>query len=340
MTHLLKSFFRSKKQKQPESTDYMNEEEPHRRSTRDRDRHNVDILDMHPSAPYHKLTAPKLSRGPKSCPGGGDSFARPYLHNDPCYMDYPRHKQHKQRGFSSSSEYGSGDPSPTLRTQLHHYLDLDDSDEQPVVQSRQELKQMAFVLRMKLQEDREKRYKLKRAFKEERDVLQRQMNEYQKHIGKLNDMLIRERQEKATLQKKLDLLDKQRQFDVLTSSMHHQQPSGVSLLAPYPLLSNTSSSPIGTIGSHRGAGEALCNVFASYENEEDEVRLFRGTMETARADDSSSLVSMPVTRNGSLLREDDGYSTTTTVQEEKRSSSSIKIPRRSSSYPCSINQKP
>ncbi|VDM69988.1 unnamed protein product [Strongylus vulgaris] len=130
-------------------------EEAYRRSLRmsssrsagfkgDRTRFHEDIP---ATAPYHTVTAPRLHKGPMSCPGGykesyrSDAMERSFEteirssrdRRDRERLDCSDRKYRNKRTTTwDTSEYGSGDPSPlgNYPRNSHFNEDLEESDDQ------------------------------------------------------------------------------------------------------------------------------------------------------------------------------------------------------------------
>ncbi|VDM58146.1 unnamed protein product [Angiostrongylus costaricensis] len=123
---LFNRLFRGKKSnKENEQPTELDREMAYRRSLRtsssgrgtlkgDRARFHDDIP---ATAPYHTVTAPRLHKGPMSCPGG--------------YKESYR-SEAMDRATWDTSEYGSGDPSPlgNYQRNSHYNEDLEESDDQ------------------------------------------------------------------------------------------------------------------------------------------------------------------------------------------------------------------
>ncbi|PIO57939.1 hypothetical protein TELCIR_20639, partial [Teladorsagia circumcincta] len=103
--------------------------------------------DIPATAPYHTVTAPRLHKGPLSCPGGykesyrSDAMDRSFEtevrpNRDRRDRDRPEdqgRKYRRQRTHWDTSEYGSGDPSPLgnyPKASAHYSEDLEESDDQ------------------------------------------------------------------------------------------------------------------------------------------------------------------------------------------------------------------
>ncbi|CAI4231764.1 unnamed protein product [Auanema sp. JU1783] len=95
---------------------------------------------LSPTAPYHTVTAPKLNKGPQSCPGGyrdrddyrHEDMNRSFeteLHPRRDRRDKYEFRDKYRRSVRDTSEYGSGDPSPIGNYGRHYPTNLiGDSD--------------------------------------------------------------------------------------------------------------------------------------------------------------------------------------------------------------------
>ncbi|KAK6737715.1 hypothetical protein RB195_020054 [Necator americanus] len=153
---LFNRLFRGKKSvnKENEQPTELEREMAYRRSLRmsssrsggykgDRTRFNEDIP---ATAPYHTVTAPRLHKGPMSCPGGykesyrNDAMERSFeteIRSSRDRRERERHecpdrKYRNKRTTWDTSEYGSGDPSPlgNYPRNSHFNEDLEESDDQ------------------------------------------------------------------------------------------------------------------------------------------------------------------------------------------------------------------
>ncbi|CAJ0607025.1 unnamed protein product [Cylicocyclus nassatus] len=152
---LFNRLFRSKKtNKENLQPSDLDREEAYRRSLRmsssrsagfkgDRARFHEDIP---ATAPYHTVTAPRLHKGPMSCPGGykesyrNDAMERSFEteirssrdRRERERLDCSDRKYRNKRTTWDTSEYGSGDPSPlgNYPRNSHFNEELEESDDQ------------------------------------------------------------------------------------------------------------------------------------------------------------------------------------------------------------------
>uniref|UniRef100_A0A914RTB7 Uncharacterized protein n=1 Tax=Parascaris equorum TaxID=6256 RepID=A0A914RTB7_PAREQ len=150
MANLFRNIFRSKKSSKGAldvseyKTNIFKERETGLRDSR-RGRSKITRFEcpedeISATAPYHTITQPKAYRGPRSCPGepvehferfeaGNRSFESEFRHPREEVLSRRRGLLKYGRHRHATSEYGSGDPSPTnLYSSYNRTLDDSESD--------------------------------------------------------------------------------------------------------------------------------------------------------------------------------------------------------------------
>ncbi|VDN05237.1 unnamed protein product [Thelazia callipaeda] len=207
--------------------------------TNNSDSHSLQCL---ATAAFHTETKPRTYRGPRSCP---DDLRCSHCEKSGIFMDSSfdfrnsnsrdmmhRNRRHLQRfrpTRASTSEYGSGDPSPVaLYTAYNRRLDNSDSDSWTVEYERT---QHIIELESRIREQKKKLRDYKEKLRVERDLRvvneRNMMEEVEKYKHELKK---EERERKATeqrcvemityLKNKLSLLEQQQSV-----SQRHVQPS-------------------------------------------------------------------------------------------------------------------
>ncbi|VDM49718.1 unnamed protein product [Toxocara canis] len=226
------------------------------------------------TAPYHRVTQPRAHRGPRSCPGESvDHFERFEATNRSFESEFRHPREEvlsRRRGFlkygrhrHATSEYGSGDPSPTnLYSSYNRTLDDSESDSWAI---ENEKNQRIRELENKLHEHRGKLKEYKERLRAERDlriVNERNMMEEIERLRRERKREDRDRKENDQryinlinhLRTKLSLVEQQQRF------------GGGSLMA-----SLSSNAPVASTsnGAPLGAGESLCTMSSSFMQQVD-----------------------------------------------------------------------
>ncbi|CAG9539915.1 unnamed protein product [Cercopithifilaria johnstoni] len=302
---------------------------------------------LNATAAYHTSTRPQPYHGPRSCPAdlsinqcnACSVVPDRSLHSDiiiPGGMVHRRRRQqHRFRRLNAStSEYGSGDPSPTT---LHNTYNrnLDDSDScsdswTAEYERAQHIREMEYRLR----EQRKKLKDYKGRLRAERDLRivneRSMMEEVEKYKCELKK---EQRERKATEQRYIDIIA---YMKTKLSLLEQQQPMGQRCLPPslpYPgdsiINLQNGTTQIGSAGElpytlQANAPSSILRKI-SFKQELDETKNFRaeeiyGDLETMRSSENTATTGTEQSdrnrRSTTLLREydsdndDNGYVTT------------------------------
>ncbi|VDM21722.1 unnamed protein product [Wuchereria bancrofti] len=325
-----------------------------------RDRH------VNATAAYHTATRPRVHRGPRSCPGDlsvnhCDAYNRVLdrsLYPDiiiPGEMIHRRRRQQQRfrRVNASTSEYGSGDPSPTTLHSTYN-RNLDDSDSgsdswTTEYERAQHIRELEYGLREQKKKLKDYKGRL-RAERDLRIVNERTMME---EVEKYKCELKREQRErKATEQRYIDIIA---YMKTKLSLLEQQQSMGQRCLPPALPIINDSAINLQSGATQLGGTNELLyplNMNApssilrriSFEQELDETKNFRaeeiyGDLETARSSENTTTTGTEQSdrnrRSTTLLKEhdsdndDNGYVTTfeypakTTENEDTRGTNGL-----------------
>lgn len=285
---LFNRLFRGKKSsnKENEQPTELEREMAYRRSLRtssssgrgtlkgDRTRFHDDIP---ATAPYHTVTAPRLHKGPMSCPGGYkenyrseamdrsfDTGIRSREKRD--RNECAERKYRKQRTTWDTSEYGSGDPSPlgNYPRNSHYNEDLEESDDQEW-NMHDKLMQLdnncrRFMRKYKHAEERHMYYKAEwkkiyKAKEESENVFLRQIEQLTKQHDKDVEKIRKLEAELAHY--RFGHLSGTNPYHFgMPLSSHSQNRSSLMPSLP-PLPSSTATPSTSAVESITGAGEAL-----------------------------------------------------------------------------------
>lgn len=299
------------------------------------------------TAAYHTATRPRVHRGPRSCPGDlsinhCDAYSRVLdrsLYPDiiiPGEMIHRRRRQQQRfrRVNASTSEYGSGDPSPTTLHSTYN-RNLDDSDSgsdswTTEYERAQHIRELEYGLREQKKKLKDYKGRL-RAERDLRIVNERTMME---EVEKYKCELKREQRErKATEQRYIDIIA---YMKTKLSLLEQQQSIGQRCLPPaLPPISDSAINLQSGATQLGGTSELLYPLNMnnpssilrriSFEHELDETKNFRaeeiyGDLETARSSENTTTTGTEQSdrnrRSTTLLKENDsdnddnGYVTT------------------------------
>ncbi|EYC12421.1 hypothetical protein Y032_0047g1470 [Ancylostoma ceylanicum] len=287
---LFNRLFRGKKSanKENEQPTELDRELAYRRSLRtsssrnggfkgDRTRFHEDIP---ATAPYHTVTAPRLHKGPMSCPGGykdsyrNDAMERSFeteIRSSRDRRDRERHecpdrKYRNKRTTWDTSEYGSGDPSPlgNYPRNSHFNEDLEESDDQEW-NMHDKLMQLdnncrRFMRKYKHAEERHMYYKAEwkkiyKAKEESENVFLRQIEQLTKQHDRDVEK-IRKLEAELAHYRFAHLSGTNAYHFAMPLSNHAQNRSSLMPTLP-PLPSSTATPSTSAVESITGAGEAL-----------------------------------------------------------------------------------
>lgn len=284
---LFNRLFRGKKSnKENEQPTELEREMAYRRSLRssssgrgtlkgDRARFHDDIP---ATAPYHTVTAPRLHKGPMSCPGGYkesyrseamdrsfDTEIRPSRERRD-RNECTERKYRKQRTTWDTSEYGSGDPSPlgNYPRNSHYNEDLEESDDQEW-NMHDKLMQLdnncrRFMRKYKHAEERHMYYKAEwkkiyKAKEESENVFLRQIEQLTKQHDRDVEKIRKLEAELAHYRFGHLSGTNAYHFGMPLSSHSQNRSSMIPSLPPLP--SSTATPSTSAVESITGAGEAL-----------------------------------------------------------------------------------
>ncbi|KAJ1365035.1 hypothetical protein KIN20_025243 [Parelaphostrongylus tenuis] len=286
---LFNRLFRGKKSnnKENEQPTELDREMAYRRSLRtssssgrgtlkgDRTRFHDDIP---ATAPYHTVTAPRLHKGPMSCPGGyreghrSEAMDRSFdgemrsSREKRERNDCAERKFRKQRTTWDTSEYGSGDPSPlgNYPRNSHYNEDIEESDDQEW-NMHDKLMQLdnncrRFMRKYKHAEERHMYYKAEwkkiyKAKEESENVFLRQIEQLTKQHDKDVEK-IRKLEAELAHYRFGHLSGANTYHFGMPLSSHSQNRSSMMPSLP-PLPSSTATPSTSAVESITGAGEAL-----------------------------------------------------------------------------------
>lgn len=307
---------------------------------------------------YQTVTRPRV-RGPRSCPadlcdGEDDTYCCGTLEcpfDSDVHLvhgtDYRHRRQQQQfqrfrRAKASTSEYGSGDPSPTTLYSIYsHNLDDSDSDSWTTEYQR---KQHIRKLESKLREQKKKLKDYRERLRAERDLRIVNERSMMEEVEKYKRELRKEQREKNTIE--------QRYAEVITymkirlSLLEHHQPVVTQRCPPppAPIFSESTRNLRNTVAptplppsKHGNNGELVYPLTVGisspiiptigncYDQELDETKNFRaeeevfGEVETARGSEATTTtgteplndtrLSCTMLKNDSSDSEDNGYVT-------------------------------
>ncbi|XGW09835.1 hypothetical protein V3C99_011808 [Haemonchus contortus] len=238
--------------------------------------------DIPATAPYHTVTAPRLHKGPLSCPGGYkesyrseamdrsfETEVRPSRERrDRDRPEDQGRKFRRQRTHWDTSEYGSGDPSPLgnypPKAGAHYSEDLEESDDQEW-NMHDKLLQLdnncrRFMRKYKHAEERHMYYKAEwrkiyKAKEESENVFLRQIEQLTKQHDR--DVEKIRKLEAELAQYRFGHLTGQNAYHfAMPLSSHAQNRSSLMPSLP-PLPSSTATPSTSAVESITGAGEAL-----------------------------------------------------------------------------------